>query len=568
MNWFRNLRVAYKIVCLIIVSVLAMVSVGLTGISYLRSTQSAMEQMANKQVQAVQLLGDCSIIVRSMQARILENVSLTDHAQIVKNKKNIQEYMDQYEDAWQKYKALGINGEQESTIEEQWSAFKGHTNQMLDLSVNGDQQGAKNLYNTQAIKEIIGWDDAMQPLRQDLTQQAKDLNEQNSGAVSSAVVNMSVQVLVTLLILCLLGWMLINTIQEPLRSMMAICERLGEGDFRETAARKDRRDEFGEMEKRVDTMRQNLSKLMGHTNESASQIAAASEELTASSQQSAQASQQVADSVQKASEAVTEQENGVATSSHSIEQVSQSVSHLQDEAGRVAEHATAAFNQAVSGSGAVQNSVNQIRSVEKTVGESASIVDKLGERSQEIGQIVETISGIADQTNLLALNAAIEAARAGEQGRGFSVVADEVRKLAEASQESAQQISVLIKNIQDDTGNAVASMKQGSSAVAEGAQSVEELRKTFEQIKDYIDDVSKEVAQMAQAISEVADHTGAISSNIEDINTQGNKVAEEMESVSAATEEQSASASEIASASDSLARLAQELQQNLQKFRF
>jgi len=536
MNWFRNLRVAYKIVCLIIVSVLAMVSVGLTGISYLRSTQTAMEHMANKQVQAVQLLGNCSIIVRSMQARILENVSLTDHAQIVKNKKNIQEYMDQYEDAWQEYKALGLNGEQESTIEAQWSAFKGHTNQMLDLSVSGDQQAAKNLYNTQAIKEIIGWDDAMQPLRQSVTQQAKDINEKNSSAVSSAVINMSVQVLVTLLILCLLGWMLINTIQKPLRSMMATCER--------------------------------LSKLMGHTNESASQIAAASEELTASSQQSAQASQQVADSVQKASEAVTEQENGVATSSDSIEKVSQSVSRLQDEAGRVAEHATAAFNQAVSGSGAVQNSVDQIRSVEKTVGESASIVDKLGERSQEIGQIVETISGIADQTNLLALNAAIEAARAGEQGRGFSVVADEVRKLAEASQQSAQQISVLIKNIQDDTGSAVASMKQGSSAVAEGAQSVEELRKTFEQIKDYIDEVSKEVAQMAHAISDVASDTGAISSNIENINAQGNKVAEEMESVSAATEEQSASASEIASASDSLAKLAQELQGSLQKFQF
>lgn len=216
----------------------------------------------------------------------------------------------------------------------------------------------------------------------------------------------------------------------------------------------------------------------------------------------------------------------------------------------------------------IQASVAQIRSVESTVGESAKIVDKLGKRSQEIGQIVETISGIAGQTNLLALNAAIEAARAGEHGRGFAVVAEEVRKLAEQSQEAAQQIAALITGMPSDTDNAVASMQHGTNAVIEGASSVDGLRDTFDQIRVFVDEVSKEVASMAAEIKTVADDAVRIETEVAQIETNGGQVADEMQSVSAATEEQSASAGEIASASDSLAQLAQDLQGSLRKFQF
>ena len=113
-------------------------------------------------------------------------------------------------------------------------------------------------------------------------------------------------------------------------------------------------------------------------------------------------------------------------------------------------------------------------------------MDKLGERSQEIGAIVDAISDLAGQTNLLALNAAIEAARAGEQGRGFAVVAEEVRKLAEESHSAAQKISMLINDIQTDTGKAVESMNEGRDIVVQGAHSVDELRHVFHEIQDIV----------------------------------------------------------------------------------
>ena len=568
MSWFNNLKVSGKIICMIVMTGLALALVGWNATSYLRSIQGDMDRMYNRNMQAVRLLGDCSVTVRCMQARILENVSLTDKKQLEKNKKDIQNYMNKYEESWNEYKALGSTVEGAEVVEQHWQGFKTYTNEMLDLSLAGKQEEARALYGTKAIKEIINWDINMVPLRKAVNAEAEEINQQNQAEVVHAILSMSVITLIAMVVMCLFGWTLSRAIRTPLEQMMVACRRLRDGDFRNAERQINRMDEFGDMADMVDSMRQQLNKLMDHTSQSAEHIASASEQLTASSQQSAKASQSAAESVSQASGAVSSQQGGINDCSSAIGKVADSVGELQSEASRVAEHAKAASDQAIAGSTAIQQSVEQIRSVEATVGTSASIVDKLGARSQEIGQIVETISGIAEQTNLLALNAAIEAARAGEQGRGFSVVADEVRKLAEQSQEAAQQISTLIVGIQKDTASAVDSMKSGSEAVASGAQSVENLRETFDNIRSYVDEVSEQVNRMAAAIKNVASDANVISNHIQEIDAQGATVAGEMQNVSAISEEQSASAAEIASASDSLAELAQNLQNSLKKFKF
>ena len=568
MSWFNNLKVSGKIICMIVMTGLALALVGWNATSYLRSIQGDMDRMYNRNMQAVRLLGDCSVTVRCMQARILENVSLTDKKQLEKNKKDIQNYMNKYEESWNEYKALGSTVEGAEVVEQHWQGFKAYTNEMLDLSLAGKQEEARALYGTKAIKEIINWDNNMVPLRKAVNAEAEEINQQNQAEVVHAILSMSVITLIAMVVMCLFGWTLSRAIRTPLEQMMVACRRLRDGDFRNAERQINRMDEFGDMADMVDSMRQQLNKLMDHTSQSAEHIASASEQLTASSQQSAKASQSAAESVSQASGAVSSQQGGINDCSSAIGKVADSVGELQSEASRVAEHAKAASDQAIAGSTAIQQSVEQIRSVEATVGTSASIVDKLGARSQEIGQIVETISGIAEQTNLLALNAAIEAARAGEQGRGFSVVADEVRKLAEQSQEAAQQISTLIVGIQKDTASAVDSMKSGSEAVASGAQSVENLRETFDNIRSYVDEVSEQVNRMAAAIKNVASDANVISNHIQEIDAQGATVAGEMQNVSAISEEQSASAAEIASASDSLAELAQNLQNSLKKFKF
>ncbi|MDF2875783.1 MAG: methyl-accepting chemotaxis protein [Sporomusa sp.] len=219
------------------------------------------------------------------------------------------------------------------------------------------------------------------------------------------------------------------------------------------------------------------------------------------------------------------------------------------------------------GEKSVATAVTQMDSIEKTVNESARVVTKLGERSKEIGQIVDTISGIAGQTNLLALNAAIEAARAGEQGRGFAVVAEEVRKLAEQSQTAAKQIADLIAEIQGDTDKAVFAMSEGTREVRSGSQIVNTTGESFNEIMALITAVSSEVREISGSIQQMAAGSTQIVSSAKDIEGICKNTAGQTQTVSAATQEQSASMQEIAASSQSLAKLAEGLQGAISRFK-
>ena len=568
MQWLNNIKVVYKILFLIGIAVLSLIAVSYTGGSYLKASQQGMNTMYSEKMESVRLLGDCSTIVRSMQARALESSFITDQKQLQTNKADMDTYIQTYEKEWSEYQQLAaLTGKDLTTVEKSWKNFRGIIEQVMTLSLAGKQAEAKTLYES-AIPQIIAWDNAMITLRENAAAEAQAINDENNQATDTAIQSMIIKTLIALVIMLLFGVFLMKLITHSLRRMIFVCERLRDGDFRDMPQQITSHDEFGEMSDVLVDMRKKLHGLLGKISASAEQVAASSEELTASASQSAQASTQVAQSVADAAEAVINQSSAVVRSSQSVKTVSSSVEGIRTEAVKAADHSSAAATHAVNGSKSIDEFVDRIKNVENTVRSSGEIVNKLGDRSQEIGQIVDTISDIAAQTNLLALNAAIEAARAGEHGRGFSVVAEEVRKLAEQSQEAAKQISDLIHTIQEDTTNAVGSMQEGSQAIMEGAKSVEGLRAMFEQIRDLVGEVSSQVNNMTGSIHTAASDAQNITQEISNIEEHGQKVSQEMDSVSAATQEQSASSEEIASASDALAKLAQELQSAVSQFRF
>jgi twitching motility protein PilJ len=229
-----------------------------------------------------------------------------------------------------------------------------------------------------------------------------------------------------------------------------------------------------------------LRDLVATINLTAVQVAGAAQETQATAMHLAEASEHQAQEIAGASAAINEM-------AVSIDQVSANAS----ESSAVAERSVAIANK---GNEVVQNTIVGMDTIREQIQDTSKRIKRLGESSQEIGDIVSLINDIADQTNILALNAAIQASMAGDAGRGFAVVADEVQRLAERSSAATKQIEALVKTIQTDTNEAVISMEQTTSEVVRGAHLAQDAGVALEEIEK----VSKTLAALIQNISNAA----------------------------------------------------------------
>lgn len=387
--------------------------------------------------------------------------------------------------------------------------------------------------------------------------------EEHTGAAKTAAITAAI---CATLLGMVIGFFAARSIARPVNELVAVAQNVAGGDLTNHVT-VDRQDEIGKLAQSFNAMVDQLKSLIRQINTNAEHLAASSEELTASSEQSAQAANQVATSISDVANGANEQLVAANEASAVVEQMSAGIQQIAANTNLVAEQSAQAADKAKAGGQSVDQAVNQMVRVEATVNISAGVVAKLGERSKEIGQIVDTISGIAGQTNLLALNAAIEAARAGEQGRGFAVVAEEVRKLAEQSQQAAGKIAQMIGEIQGDTDKAVLAMNDGTREVKTGAEVVTIAGNAFREIVELVSQVSGQVREISAAIQQMAGGSQQIVGAVKKIDGLSKASASEAQSVSAATEEQLASMEEIASSSQTLAKLAQDLQTEVARFR-
>lgn len=239
-----------------------------------------------------------------------------------------------------------------------------------------------------------------------------------------------------------------------------------------------------------------LRGVVGAINEAVDQVSKSAEETQQTSSALAEASRQQAQEITGASAAINEM-------AVSIEQVSANAS----ESSQVAEKSV---EIAKKGGEVVRNTIRGMDTIREQIQETSKRIKRLGESSQEIGNIVSLINDIADQTNILALNAAIQASAAGEAGRGFAVVADEVQRLAERSSNATKQIEALVKTIQTDTNEAVISMEDTTSEVVRGARLAQDAGVALEEIET----VSTNLADLIQSISNAARQQAASAGHV------------------------------------------------------
>ena len=326
-------------------------------------------------------------------------------------------------------------------------------------------------------------------------------------------------------------------------------------------------DEFGKIAHSYNDTLGKIRNITAKIQDIANELTDSAETMSTGVNESAQVVTSIADSINGIAELSVSQNQNVEKASSALHNIISSVNDVAELAKQTANRASqvgTTVNQGIEGINVISEHMDR---VETMVSTSADQVDTLGHRSEEIGQIVETIVNISGQTNLLALNAAIEAARAGEHGRGFAVVAEEIRKLAEDSQEAAQHIAELIGTIQGETKKAVEAMHNGNEGVRQGAEVVKKATDEFSQVGGMVDNMVDQMAQVAKHIEQVSAESGYVVDATTNVSKDSDKIAGETQQVSAASEEQSATMHELANENTKLADMAQRLQEQLKVFR-
>ncbi|UOF88724.1 methyl-accepting chemotaxis protein [Fodinisporobacter ferrooxydans] len=373
-------------------------------------------------------------------------------------------------------------------------------------------------------------------------------------------------VIVTLLLAIGLGYYFSNRITKPIRKLVEILKEVADGNLTLQVAIHNR-DEIGQLAQSFNQMTHNLRELIQQVRISAEQVAASSEELLASSEQSTQASEQIASSIQEVALGSGQQASDMEKAAQTVNEMASGVQQIAVSSQTVSTSSIQASEASKKGNEAIRKSLDQMNHIHVTVKDVAKSIKELGDHAQNIGKIVEAITGIASQTNLLALNAAIEAARAGEHGRGFAVVADEVRKLAEESSKSAKQIADYIATIQEGIHQAVQSMEVGTKEVDQGIEVVDLAKQSFEKIEQSIEEVSQQIKETSAATEQLSASTEEIVRVMDQIAGIAESSVGTTQNVSAATEEQLASMEEISASASSLAKMAEGLQELISKFK-
>jgi len=329
-----------------------------------------------------------------------------------------------------------------------------------------------------------------------------------------------------------------SIILAPIKKTVEIIENVAQGDL---TKRIDviSNDEIGEMAT-------HFNRLTDKLHSAIKQVAASSNEVSSAAAMLDNATEQMATGVEEAAMQV----NSVATAS---EEMSKTSTEIAQNCVAAAKSSEKANGSASTGEKIIQDTIQVMNRINGRVQDSSRIIKNLGDRSDQIGEIVGLINDVADQTNLLALNAAIEAARAGDHGRGFAVVADEVRKLAERTSDATKEIRETIHAMQSETKNAVISMEEGVNDVGQGT---EEAAKSGEALKDILNQINKVTSEINQI---------AVASEQETATT--NEIASSIQQISQVMQETSKRIQGNAEASARLAGLSRDLQEMVGQFR-
>lgn len=450
--------------------------------------------------------------------------------------------------------------------EKAWKAYMETIRQIDAIAREGNLKKTVAFLEGPARTSYLQFAQTLQHDKERAVKGTQAVQAESDATYRRVVMGTAVATAVAFLLTCICGYYLLSNIKTAVHMVLTSLEKVAAGDLR-VVLPTDSGDEFSQMARQCNKMLDNVRAMTKTIQKTAGTVSDSSTTLTSTSGQSAQVTQNVAQSITAVAEAAQDQMASIAETKQQVEAFTNGLKEAIHHIASVAAVIAQTSDKAETGNGLVVSTVTQMNTIADTTASIAEAVAKLGERSKEIGNIVEVISGISAQTNLLALNAAIEAARAGEHGRGFAVVAEEVRKLAEGSQNATAQITELIQTIQQETEQAVSAMDGGRAEAEKGRENVSSTGGEFAEILRMIQSVGTDSEVIRTTMADLERRAEKIDTATAKIHESAERVAAESENVSAATEEQAAGMEEIAASARSLSDMAEELNQAAARFK-
>lgn len=567
---FFNLKTSVKLIAAFVFMGIIIGAVGSYGVKNLGKSNEQLQFMFDERVVPISNLGDVETSYQRIRVSIRDMVFVAETTSKKQEFENVINTIKEEIDAELKAYETGsimLDSEQ-AILNDLYPALEGYYS-ILDRAVAyayaNDQEGYLGI-----APEFKVSGDTVEGIISDLISLnidlAKKSNEDSNAQYYQAQTMTIIVILFAVLLSIAIGYGIAQMISRPLKKVVTLVGQVANGDLTHST-NIDTKDEVGVLATSMNAMVISLRKLMQDVMNTSQQVAASSEELTASAEHTSRATEEITNSIQGIALGAETSTASLEESSTGLEEVTLGIQNIAESSNSISEASSNATSQAKMGGEYVGKTTQQMHAINESVNESSEAIRSLGKRSQEIGEITKVITEIANQTNLLALNAAIEAARAGEHGKGFAVVADEVRKLAEQSQQSSQQISELINEIQVEMTRSNESINQVKSDVEEGLTIVGKTEESFEVILVSLDQVGMQIDDMAATAEQMSASAQEVSANVASSTSMSRDSSANSQTVAAATEEQLASMEEISSASNNLSEMAMNLQELVSKFK-
>ncbi|WP_064119644.1 methyl-accepting chemotaxis protein [Pseudomonas fluorescens] len=507
----RNLRIGLRASLSFAVLASLLVVVGLFGLGQMKTLRESAAVIEESWMPSIESIHDAAANIASIRLESLRLIANTEPAVRDRSKGILKAQREELLKRLNDHKTL-IANDQEQAMLDGLSVAVGKYLGILDqivsqIDAGHNEQAAARLNNELAPQGAV-LDKTLEQMIS-LNQQGADAAAESAAAMyQRALWIVATIIVVALIATLLLAWLLTRSITTPINQALNVARRIAAGDLSGQITHSGK-DEAAQLLEALAEMQGNLRSTIRGISESAQQLASAAEEMSSVMEQSTRGLQQQNDQIEQAATAVTE--------------MSTAVDEVAANAVSSAEASAASNEDSKHGHVQVSETISSIQELVSAVLGASGQAEGLATQAQDISKVLEVIRGIAGQTNLLALNAAIEAARAGEAGRGFAVVADEVRSLAQRTQNSTEEIELMISSIQQGTGATVGALQSSAEQAGQTLRRANSAGQALEKITASISQINQRNLVIASAAEQQALVAREVDQNlvtIRDLSTQ------------------------------------------------